>query len=279
MPISLSSAALLLAVAAPPAPADRIAITVEVQRGTEGVPGISPFAAFDAAGRAVSFVAELEAVPKEAMFGTSAGDLGYQLSACRAELGCLAARLRQADVGRSLELVLNLSLEPAILSARLIDADATTEMASTLVEFDVTGTALPKLISQTVTGLLDEAGHTIQGRLVVETTPSGAEVRVDPPARRSLTGGFVVTPGTYAVEAGHPGYHTASVQVTVERGAEQAVTLRLEAEEGSIVASPWFWAIVGVAAAGAATGAYFAFRPADAGFSLCQASERARCGL
>jgi tetratricopeptide (TPR) repeat protein len=113
------------------------------------------------------------------------------------------------------------------------------------------------------------------GRLVVTTTPTAAELRLDgqpltdvEPARASL----IVTLGEHTVEAFAPDFESEKRRLRVRGGEEQtlaiAFTRRIDpgaqpSEKRAWLRSPWLWSAAGVVVAGAVIGTALALRGDD----------------
>ncbi|MEI8255280.1 MAG: PEGA domain-containing protein [Deltaproteobacteria bacterium] len=100
------------------------------------------------------------------------------------------------------------------------------------------------------------------GSLRVESTVAAARVYVD--HRLVGTGVYesTVPAGQYAIEVRAPGYVTYSRTVIIRGSASETVHVTLDSEF-TVVNRWWFWTAVGVVAAGAGVGLYFALRPED----------------
>ena len=167
-----------------------------------------------------------------------------------------------------LEIIVDAGVNPAFVSTRLIEAKSAKVVGEAISEDAATTVAL----RTTVRSLLDQQGHRAHGRLVVQTTPIGAQVDVQPSA--GIVAGGLHAPGPYRIVATHEGYDGATAAGELRAHETEYVTLRLEESSRSVFASPWLWVVV----AGAATaGIVAASSGAPADYTLCQGSNPAAC--
>ena len=90
------------------------------------------------------------------------------------------------------------------------------------------------------------------GILSIRTTPTGAFVSVDgKPFGRAPTEG-ALPPGTHQLLLHADGFEDTPTQAIVAAGARRELDLALHKK--SILASPWFWTVVGVVVVGAGVG-------------------------
>jgi hypothetical protein len=124
------------------------------------------------------------------------------------------------------------------------------------------------------TELFEGAGHPIGGRLWVKATPSDAQVSLEgnPELDSSVPGSFLVPPGRYRVRAFRDGYTASSTEASVLRMLETHSTVTLAPSSGSILASPWVWAIGALAIAGGAVALGFALQNRSATM-FCQTDQ------
>lgn len=87
------------------------------------------------------------------------------------------------------------------------------------------------------------------GRLALRVAPSTALVSVDGGRRTSLPHALELAPGVHELRLEADGHEAKSVSVLIERGKERAIDVRLPEKAPAVYARPWFWVVVGVAAA------------------------------
>ncbi len=87
------------------------------------------------------------------------------------------------------------------------------------------------------------------GRLALRVAPSKALVSVDGGRRTSLPHALELLPGVHELRLEADGYEPKTVSVSIERGKERSLDVRLPEKGPALYARPWFWVVVGVAAA------------------------------
>lgn len=245
---------------------------------------MTAFWVFERVAEVLRYAPGVEVVSRAEMFGDSKTDLGRKLDACGTDVGCSGALLRGAGIAIGLEVVINLSLQPALVSTHLVDARSGSLLGFEFSEVSL-GEAAPgsaaesaigAAIQRQVAALLERSGRVVAGRIVVQTEPPEAQVTVDgdPPGATGPPAVFVLAPGAYEVRVCHPGYVDAEMNAQVASATDTQLDLQLEAV--SIWRSPWIWIAAGVIAAGAGVGLYFALRP-ESELAICHTPDPALC--
>ena len=177
--------------------------------------------------------------------------LDSALKDCGSDTMCLTERVHESAVPLALACVLNLGLDPPFLSLQLVDGEGRKLAGKSIGRIDTKKGTVSAAIRAAVAKLLSEAGYPEGGRLVVETIPAHARVRVagvaEEPADSPAS--LVLPPGNYEVRVELAGYLEAGRQVNVVAGRDARVSLTL-VKETSIAESPWLWGAVGAAVVG-----------------------------
>lgn len=202
----------------------------------------------------------LRLISAEEIFVASSNDLASRVSNCGSDTSCIANRLRAFDARYGLVVVVNLALEPPLMSLQLLDTDERTMVAESLGELTPEHGTISNAVRARAAEVLERAGYILAGRIIVDATPPAAIIEI--PGATADIGAphrFTVAPGRYEVTAHLEGHHPASGVASAKAGEEVKLSLSLEAES-SVVEQWWFWALIGVAAAGGATAAVLGTR-------------------
>lgn len=237
----------------------RVAVTANIINRPENDTELGAIAPYEEAVAAVSYAIALSVVSSSELLESGLGD---QLRDCGADIRCISARLRNAGVELALLVVADLGLKPALVTARVVDANKGQVVSTAIAELGVEG--LARAVKNGVTRSLERAGVTIGGRVIIETAPPNALVAVgahEPTA--AVASAAVLAPGEYPVRAAQDGFVETSTRAVVRAGRDTRVYLALKPSE-SVLGSPWLWvAIAGVAAAAGGTIFFLARRPED----------------
>ncbi len=190
-------------------------------------------------------------------YSFSGAQLAQKTLGCGQDVPCMAKQLLPLGAELGLLVIVNGSLEPALLSLLLIDTRGATIKRETHHELKP-GAPQPQLVTH-VEALLDAVGYLRAGRLEVRVTPKNAQVvlrslsskaPIRPDAGAAAL--FTVPPRQYQVSANLKGFAPATAQVRIQSGAASALDLELKAQR-SIWRSPWLWVGVSAAVVTAAT--------------------------
>ncbi len=233
----------------------RLAILPIVQEGPHGAASLS--AIFGAITAAAQSRAGLRVITYEEMFIASQEGLVDRVRDCGPDETCIAARLRRFNARFGMVVVIDFELNPPLLSITLLDTDASKKLGEQLGELATTDeAAIVERLEREARALLEGAGFSESGRLVVDVTP--------PTATLALKGGvapdpgtasiFTLPPGDYVVHATAEGWDPGSTNALVKGGEETRVELALK-EQVVWWKSPWLWGAAGVVVVGATTAA------------------------
>jgi hypothetical protein len=244
----------------------RLAVIASVVHRPEADTELGSFSVQEEASQVVSFSPDLAVVPSSE---TLARNLDDQIRDCGADIRCVSARLRSADVDLALLIVADLGLRPPIVTTRMLDCKKEAVLETSIAELGAEG--LRPVVRAEAAKALERAGHPIGGRIQVETTPADATVIVHGEgknAQQSVGSLLELAPGAYQISVVRDGYTQTSTHAWVRAGQETRIWLKLE-ESSGLVASPWFWAAIVAVAAAAGTAIFFALRSDDRR-QLCQ---------
>lgn len=282
--VAALAAAVLTPALATAAPARRIAILPAVLTGpsAEGAP--SPERVFEHAAAVTRGFVELETLEYGALVIEGESSLGRAVRDCASDLRCIGRALAERDLDLGLRVIVNLAIEPPLLTLGLIpraappgagtplDPDPLEGAPEAALELAGPG-ALEAELSHATERLLLDAGLTRGARLTILVSPpearltvrararalrerprdAGAEPAPSSPAAREQT--FVVAPGRVAVAAELEGHEAAAGEVDLAAGTDGRLELHLAPSSSSPEAGggpPWLWIAGGALAAGAA---------------------------
>ena len=236
---------------------DRLAVLPIILAGPYGEASLS--SVLDDITEAARFRAGLRLVSNEEMFVASSGGLGSRVRDCGSDSMCIADRLRAFDARLGLVVVVNLALDPPLLSLQLLDTDDRKKVGESLGELVAADGGISNALRSRARKLFEDGGYGQAGRIVVEVSPPGAKITIGEGAEpeEGATNVYLVPPGHYAIAATADGYSDGAGEAVVTSGQETKVALLLE-KDSSIVKSPWFWTVIGVAVAGGAAAAILA---------------------
>jgi hypothetical protein len=248
----------LLALALASTPSDgaaplRLGIVSNLVAPPDKDPELTALGVHDACAHVASFAARLIPLSRSEMLQ---GELDEELRDCGSDARCISARLEAAEIDLGAILVVNLAVEPPLITMRLIDTERRAVLAERATAVARGDRTLAQLVSSEFAELLERGGHPALGKLIVEAAPVEAQVKIEtaPDARLSAPGAFILPPGRHRITASADDHADTSTSVLVERLRESRIAMRLE-EDAAIWESPWFWAAVaGAAAAGVAAG-------------------------
>ena len=203
----------------------------------------------------------LRLISAEEMFVASSGGLARRVRDCGSDTVCIANKLRRFDARLGLVVVVNLALDPALVSLQLLDTDARTMVGQSVGELEASQT-LSSAIRARASEVFEAAGYSRAGRLIVDVTPGAAKVKVSGESKPDKGKGnvFTIKPGRYEVEAELSGYISAKTAAVVTGGDETRVAMVLEKSD-NLVEKWWFWTAIGAVVAGGATAAIVATQP------------------
>lgn len=237
---------------------DRLAVLPIIIEGPHGKASLS--SVIDDVSAASSFRLGLKLISNEEMFVASSGDLSAKVRDCGSDTSCIADRLRAFDARYGLVVVLNLAVSPPLLSLQLLDTDERRMVGESIGELGP-GENVSQAIRTRAAQLFDQAGWGQAGRIIVDVAPGRAKINLaDRTPDEGTSNVFTVPPGRYEVKAEADGHRAGQTEAVAIAGQETRVGLTLE-EESSLLGSPWFWGVVGVAVAGGTTAAIIATRP------------------
>ncbi|MEM7678843.1 MAG: PEGA domain-containing protein, partial [Myxococcota bacterium] len=186
----------------------------------------------------------LELLSAEEIFVANQEGLTDRVKDCGPDVPCISRRLRALNARLGLVVVLDRTLNPAVLGLQLIDTDRGELIGRTIDELDEAESALKRIEARS-RELLTRAGYSEAGRLTVEVSPFKARVRIEGQKERApgapLT--WTLPAGQYEIKADRPGFVTQTRTVDVRDGQENRLFLTL-AEESSVWSSPWLWVAV-----------------------------------
>lgn len=239
---------------------DRLAVLPIIVAGPYGEASLS--SVLDDVSDAARLRAGLRLLSNEEMFVASSSGLGNRVRDCGSDTSCIVARLRTFDARLGLVVVVNLALEPALISLQLLDTDDRRKIGEVLGELTPEEKTISNAIRTRARRLFEDAGYTQAARIAVEVSPPAAKVSAGDgvEADEGTPNVFTVPAGRYTLTGRADGYKDASSEVVVTAGQEARVVLALD-KESSLFGSPWFWAGVAVVVAGGTTAAIVATRP------------------
>ena len=265
-----------LASPAPAAEVTRVLIVPKVLAGAAPLAGVDTFATFERAARWVALSPDLAPSTRRETFDAASGSLGRAIAECDVDIGCIAARAEAAGFDRTLELLVNLELEPPVIIGQIIDGRGKV-LASAFAEVPRDVRAIDAAIDEQTKTMLAAANPTIGGQLQVTTAPRDATVEIV--GWPELEGELILPAGVYTVVARADGHEEARATATVTAGETTQVALELEPESGGVASSPWLWIGIGAAVliGGGAAATYLALSGDDAPLTLCQSRMEAQC--
>ncbi|MEQ8279259.1 MAG: PEGA domain-containing protein [Deltaproteobacteria bacterium] len=169
------------------------------------------------------------------------------LRACGPKVECLSDRLRGTGIARVVFAIVNRATTPPLVTAEVFDTEASTVRASKYAE----GEDLLAVLRTLVQEGLSTAGHTLGADVFFDVTPRHATIRLGASAATDAARGVAV--GSHVLRIDADGYEPYEAQLDLTAGARREVTVALE-KTPPIFARWWFWAGVGVVAAGATAG-------------------------
>lgn len=253
--------------AAPEAP-HRLAVLAIIDPGPHGEASLSDL--LGAVGEALTLRPTLELISAEEMFVASQDGLAHRVRDCGPDTRCITSRLRAFTARMGLVAVLSFGSEPPLLGLQLLDTDEGVKVGEALSEVEGRGrSALAAHIAKEAGDLFERCGYHLAGRLVIDVVPADAHLVLESGRGpdRGTPNVFTLPAGRYEVAAHHDGFRSGRASAEVVAGAERRVALSLEEIRWTLLRSPWFWVVAGVAAAGAVTGVALALR--DPGARLC----------
>ena len=256
--------------AAPPAPADKIAILPSVSAGLDGTPAREQVV--DAVASAAAMRLNLEIAPPESVFGGGGQALDSRVRSCGSDMSCVATSLRAAGVELGLMVNVTTVMPLPFVSLHLIRAGKGQPIGEHA--FEAKAAELTEAIRAAAAKLLDDAGYAIGGQIVVEVMPSDATVTVGDRVLQG-SGELVVPAGRYTVTATREGFEDATETIVVLTGQPARVVLTPE-EIPTLVDSPWFWIAVGTAVAGGVAAATALSYEPD--LCVCVTTSKGTCG-
>jgi hypothetical protein len=175
---------------------------------------------------------------------------------CGTDQACVRAAIQSSGAGLGVVVVLNRRIEPMIVQVELVSVDPSVEPVrsapTSLGPSEDEDAALDRLTKE----VLRRAKHQRAARIEVVSEPRDATIAIDGVVqssdreRRSIK----VQPGTRKITVTREGYFAFDAQRLLAAGDVWELEARLEAkpEDGSLLASPWFWvATIGAVVAGA----------------------------
>jgi hypothetical protein len=206
----------------------------------------------------------LRIITNEEMFAMST-NLSGRVQDCGSDVACIAQKLRASDAPLGMVVVVNNVLNPPLIGLQLIDTDQGVLIGQSLGGLEKDAPTISETVRRRARKLLEAAGFTQAGRVVVDVNPTAAKVVLgedfEPDAGTPNI--FTVPPGAYPVRAVLDGYDGAQGQVVALAGRESRVALVLD-KQSSVTSSPWFWSLIGAAVVGGGvTAAAIALRSTD----------------
>ncbi len=169
------------------------------------------------------------------------------LRACGPKVECLSERLRGTGVARVVFAIVNRATTPPLVTVEVFDTEASTVRASKYAE----GEDLLAVLGRLVQEGLQTAGHTLGADVFFDVTPRHATIRLDANPATDVARGLAV--GSHVLRIDAEGYEPYEAKLELTAGVRRDVTVALE-KTPPIFARWWFWAGVGVVAAGATAG-------------------------
>lgn len=200
---------------------------------------------------------------------------------CGSDPACAARALRLSGYDLGLQVIANFALDPPLVTVALLEVASGTNRGEVVVELSA-GEPLVERVAKEANVILDRAGHPRGGRLRIETSPADSTIIVG--GRRPDAGErgiYTVPAGAQRVEVMHAGFVTEVRDVEVPPGQWIELQFRLnpvQVEERSLLASPWFWGVVGVVALSAATATVLVVTHEPTPSCLCVSTPTSSCG-
>lgn len=206
---------------------------------------------------------DLSIISEEEAF-VSTSELAAHVRDCGPDSSCVLGELRAVGVELGLVVVVNLDLAPPLVGLQLLDTQKGKVIAESIQRLEHGSKELGAAIRSQADAVFDRAGYEPGGRIAVRVSPERAVVRLEDGAvlDRPASSTFLLPPGRYRIRAMLDGYEDARAEVSLLARQDAEAVLQLE-EKKSIFGSAWFWALIGVAAAGATTAAILATRRTD----------------
>jgi hypothetical protein len=186
-------------------------------------------------------------------------DAGKNILECGADLKCLGAGLRAASIDLGLVTRVDLSSETALVLVLLIDGSNAAVRGRIIDEAPSASPAeIEEAVLRAAARLLEQAGHTIGGRLRLSVTPLDAALRLqrdgEEPASVLAGASLTLRAGNYLASAEREGYLPKTAPVAIAARSAAEVSLALD-EDSVWYGSAWFWVpVAAVVVAGAVTG-------------------------
>ncbi len=237
---------------------------------------------FAAARAAIETHTTLRVAPAERVAAAASTETSV---ACAGDASCFALAVDR--LGADVDLLVTVATDrigpSTVLGLRLIDVRRAVSGQGG-AELAALGDALPEGASL-LRAMGDYLGRLFPPRLWGEV----ARLRVDTdrPGATATVGARTCTapcsfdrlaPGPVQLVVTKDGFEPFQAELHLERGAERAVYAELTAASSDgLLASPWLWVAVGVAAVGLGTAGYFALRPEGAPDRACIAATVELC--
>lgn len=206
-----------------------------------------------AANEAIAWMLDAAPVPRDA----SSVRLDDDVRRCGVDNVCVARRMAAAGIAQVVYVVVNLAVDPALVSVEVIDTASRRALAQRLAEVEDDPVAV---VAATIERALLEAGHRLGGRLTVEVHPSDAALELTPTAPVAADAATVLAPGRYVLTARRDGFQSATTALAIAAKAHTRSTLTLT-EDDAILSTWWFWTAVGAVAVAGATTAVLLAQP------------------
>lgn len=203
------------------------------------------------------------------------GQISNAVQSCGADARCTSSELRKVGADLGLIAVVNLVVEPPLISLRLVDASEERVVGVATDSSRPGPEAISEALRTQAGRLLDEAGFSLGARITFDTMPAGAHVEVQGfEAELGAPNVFFLPPGTYLVRAMQDGFSPFETSVTLVAGESRHHALELS-EDTTLFESPWFWIGLGAVVAGATATAIVLSAPRDR--CICVALPGAPC--
>lgn len=195
----------------------------------------------------------LRALSDEELFVDAGSEIAQRILGCGPELNCVCSASAALPVELILVLIANVEVEPAFVGLRLIDRIECRIVGQTAIELP-RGAELSQEVERMAKAVLEKAGFIRWGHVRFDLDPADAIVVADAGMSAELGDGrrFNTKPGQHTVTAQRAGYEPQTITFSLKPDEEQSIQVRLEAE-ATVFESPWFWAAIGLVAAGALT--------------------------
>jgi len=126
----------------------------------------------------------LRIITNEEMFAMST-NLSGRVQDCGSDVTCIAQKLRASDAPLGLVVVVNNALTPPLIGLQLIDTDQSILVGQSLGSPEK-GETISAAIRGRARKLLEQAGFTQAGRVVVEVSPPATKITLGEDAERPL---------------------------------------------------------------------------------------------